>query len=538
MVEVLDRSRLPNRSLNPLLATLPPWVSTIRPHQVRAIRQIMAAYDDGVRLVFLDAPTGSGKTLIAEVVRRLLRARAIYVCTTKSLQKQVLADFGDTHKVVMGRANYPTVLLSDQFPDVTAEDCTISSGSCQLCPEKDDCPYTIAKTEAMVSDVAVLNAAYLLSESRSERSGFAGRPLMVLDEADTVESELMRFVSVSISERRMSRWGWSPPAKVTVVESWGEWLMEAIANLDVIQRQHRHQGGDRIAWQREGRYLSKTKAALGEVLAGLDTGVWVYTGKEGQGVSFKPSRVDLLGENLWKITDGRWLLMSATPISVEERLDSLGWEGPSRTVRVESTFPVENRRVRYMPVGSMGNKKKDVTIGNLARAVEDICLNHPHDRVLVHTVSYRNTEEIRGRIRHKLAPRPVLTYATARDREMVLDNYLRKDAAILLAPSMERGIDLPGDACRVQIITKVPYPYLGDRQVSARLHSQGGNTWYLCETIRALVQMCGRAIRSAEDWAETWVLDEDFDSLWTRGRGLFPKWFAESIVWRPEEFDV
>lgn len=97
---------------------------------------------------------------------------------------------------------------------------------------------------------------------------------------------------------------------------------------------------------------------------------------------------------------------------------------------------------------------------------------------------------------------------------------------------MDRGIDLPGDACRVQVLVKCPFPYIGDKQVSARMHSRDGSTWYAIQTIRSIVQMCGRAIRNKDDWAVTYILDEQFKSnLWARHRGLFPQWFVEGLVW-------
>ncbi len=99
MAEVASpRHRLVNRTLNPLLAGLPDWVTGFRPQQVDAVMQIMAAFED-VDVVVLDAPTGTGKTLIAEAVRLLLADRqteagvrawrdGMYVCSSKSLQDQ------------------------------------------------------------------------------------------------------------------------------------------------------------------------------------------------------------------------------------------------------------------------------------------------------------------------------------------------------------------------------------------------------------------------------------------------------------------
>jgi Rad3-related DNA helicase len=88
------------------------------------------------------------------------------------------------------------------------------------------------------------------------------------------------------------------------------------------------------------------------------------------------------------------------------------------------------------------------------------------------------------------------------------------------------------------VIVKVPYPHLGDKVVNKRFHSgQEGRVWYTMQTVRTLVQMTGRAVRSVDDWAVTYVLDGSFGGqLWSRGgRTMFPEWWKEAVVWeRPD----
>lgn len=95
---------------------------------------------------------------------------------------------------------------------------------------------------------------------------------------------------------------------------------------------------------------------------------------------------------------------------------------------------------------------------------------------------------------------------------------------------MDRGVDLKDDDCRVVVVAKVPFPYLGDKQVSARLHSPGGQAWYTVQTIRTLVQMTGRGVRHEDDWCESYVLDSVMlKQLWKKDKRLFPGWWAEAV---------
>jgi Rad3-related DNA helicase len=243
--------------------------------------------------------------------------------------------------------------------------------------------------------------------------------------------------------------------------------------------------------------------------------------------------MDIAPKVLWPLGK-KWLLMSATVISGQEMLESLGWTGDYAIVNVPSTFPAENRKVIYHPVANMARKTGEESRQHVGDAIAEIIARHSTDRVLVHTVSYDLATTIqRCIIRSGLARgRDIFSYTAANGRSDSLNRFMAQEGSILIAPSLDRGIDLPDDMCRVQIIAKVPYPYLGDRQVNARLHSKGGQTWYTVQTIRTIIQMCGRAVRHEDDWAVTYILDEQFGgSLWSKGRGLFPKWFMEGMVW-------
>ena len=123
-----------------------------------------------------------------------------------------------------------------------------------------------------------------------------------------------------------------------------------------------------------------------------------------------------------------------------------------------------------------------------------------------------------------------MMYSNAKEREEVLARFLNIKDAVLLAPSFERGVDLPAEDCQVIIVAKVPYPYLGDKQIAARLYGKGGQVWYAVNTIRAIVQMTGRGMRSADDWCDSYILDTSFKRLYREHKMLFPKWWRDALV--------
>jgi ATP-dependent DNA helicase DinG len=518
---------------NPRLADLPEWVGSFRPWQREAVDDILNSFTR-CDLVILDAPTGSGKTLIAETVRRLLGVGScLYVCNSKSLQSQFLKDY-PYGRLLQGRSNYPTQRFPQRFnsnnylTQLSCADCTKTNPSgCQWCDSPGTCPYERAKREGLSSNLTVLNTAYFLTEANGP-GRFSGRGLVVLDECDTLERELMSYVECQISPRRMARLGLDSPEKVTVASSWLKWLGEAIqavssykSSLPSLPTQP--------ADIRESKAVNSLQTSLRRIRNNLmaDPESWVYTGLDNY-VGFKPSHVaSLAKEALWK-HGKKFLLMSGSVISAEELIQSLGWESNYETCKIPSTFPKENRPVYVRPSGNMSrsvNDRAGIRDG-IAKVLDE---GEPGSNVLVHTVSYDLTKYLA----EQDWDREVLSYNSSDQRSDILRRvYSNPGGGLLLAPSFDRGIDLPDDLCRIQIVAKVPFPNLGDRQVGARLHSAGGQQWYNVQTARSLIQMTGRGVRHKEDWCRTYILDTQFIKFWKQNKYLFPEWWADALVWR------
>ncbi|HYE93526.1 MAG TPA: helicase C-terminal domain-containing protein, partial [Terriglobales bacterium] len=97
---------------------------------------------------------------------------------------------------------------------------------------------------------------------------------------------------------------------------------------------------------------------------------------------------------------------------------------------------------------------------------------------------------------------------------------------VLLSPSLREGVDLPDDFLRFQIVTKMPYPDLGDPWTAAR--QARDPRWYALETAKALVQAYGRSCRHADDYGVTYILDAQFARFVQRYRPLLPGWFRDA----------
>lgn len=507
---------------------MPEWFDEFRPHQIDAINQIIEAYSHGVRVVVLDAPTGSGKTLIGESVRRLLGGKALYVCNNKALQDQFGGDYPYA-QVLKGRSNYDT-----WTPGITADFCNYTPHrQCSWCPDKPECPYEVAKKRALVSPLSVLNTSYLLAETNGPGK-FRGRGTTILDEADTLENTVMGFVSLDVSRSRVEQLKLGVPEFVTKEEAWLEWIGEAVTivstELDTISRD-----SDDPDIVKEQLYLANLWDKLTYLRKGIISGRWVYTGKNGA-VSFKPVEVNEIGRTTLWPAQPRYLLMSATIISADQLLADLGWDEPFELVSMGSTFPVDNRQVKFIGSANMSKRAVEESVGGelekMGDAVVRVLNRHEGDRVLIHTVSYDLSKFLQAYLKTRTT-RKLFTYDSSFKRESVLRSFKRTKAGVLIAPSMDRGVDLPDDLCRVVIVAKIPFPNLGDRQINARLRStRGGQTWYNVQTIRSLVQMTGRATRHKDDFSVSYILDSQFRTVWSKNPRLFPSWWVDALDWR------
>lgn len=564
---------------------LPEWVHEFRPPQIQAVEEAVGHFAAGKRVVFLDAPTGTGKTLIAEMIRRRMRVQAMYLCTTKTLQAQFAHDF-DYCRVLMGRSNYPTADRPDLFPMLNAGDCDKVKGPpgsarCVTCPDEPDtewtepeeteeeiwhcswchpvqhCPYEGAKRGFIGCEtMAVTNTAYALTEWNGpgrlsawrESTGTIGPhpfPLVVIDEADTLEAQLMSHIEFALPRTLVRQLRLDPPEKKTVPSAWAAWAYE-VGEPKLTRHLEKLKGQLRAAQNRQAdpkeqaqltravKSITAHRGRLKAVSGQLGSERWVYTGYDRGEIAFKPVAVaEIAHEKLWNHAR-QFLLMSATIISPDQMAADLGLApGDWASVRVGSGFPPERRPILIRPVAPMTYANKDEAWPKLVPAINEIMARYPRERVLVHTVSYGLSSYLTDQIR---SPRCV-TYRSAGERDGAITEFLAIPNGVLFASSLDRGIDLPDDACRVVVIAKIPYPALGDKQISARLHSPGGQAWYTMHTVRTMVQQSGRGMRHEGDWCDTWVLDGMFLKLWQEHRDMIPEWWQEAIVWHTDRLE-
>ncbi len=501
-----------------------------RPGQADALERAREAFASGKRFVVIEAPTGAGKSAIAVTLAR--EARSAFVVTNqKILQDQYVRDFPDL-ALLKGRANYECLVAPTH---AGAAPCTVGLRF----PACDECPYFTAKDVAMAADVATLNYAYFLAEL-NYAGGFSSRELLVLDEAHNAEGALMSFVQVTFAEGALQRAGLTralpPDLGDELAFEFAELLLpEMRGRAAEIERVMRDLTDEDAAVQllRVKQWLDSQSERVALLLDSHGAGEvdWVVErrrGPEGAVLVFKPVEVAALAEPyLFRHAD-RVLMLSATILDAATFLRSLGIDPDvAEVVGVPSSFPPENRPIVALPVARLTRHYLDRDLPRLARAVDDLALRHADEKGVVHAHSYKIAAYIAEHLSDEVRWR-VVTHESAAGRDAALAQHLASDApTILLTPSMTEGIDLADDLARWQVLCKVPYPYLGDKQVAARMERD--RDWYEWRTSLGVVQAYGRSVRSDTDRAVTYLLDADFPTFIRKQRRRLPPWFLEAL---------
>jgi Rad3-related DNA helicase len=244
-------------------------------------------------------------------------------------------------------------------------------------------------------------------------------------------------------------------------------------------------------------------------------------------INIKPLKVSsFAAEVLWPDDmTSKIILMSAT-ISMNDAEELGLTRMPTGYFESESPIPKERRPFVVLPVANMGWAAQHESIPIVADYLLKLAARHPNEKGIVHcTYSVAKAlEKILGR-NHRF---------WFHDNMNKVDVYQRfraeKGNAVLVASGMAEGIDLPDDAARFQVITKVMYPSLADDVHQWRAHN--APNLYQWDTVRTIIQQSGRICRNPNDFGITYMLDEAFMTLWnrTKNKGMWPKWFTESFV--------
>jgi Rad3-related DNA helicase len=534
--------------MHDLLAHFPTG-ATPRPEQARllgALGDALAEVEedrDAPRVLVVEAPPGVGKSHVAMTLARW-SGDAYLLTSQKLLQDQYEREFGADVALVKGRDNYTCERYHGAPVPTSRGMCRRARGP--VC----GCPYVRAKQKALNAPIFCTNTAYFATLRHWHAEQLRRRRLLIIDEAHNLESQLVGVFTARFSAEEMRGWFGGPLPRLPLADDYRPLLAGHVRRLEgsleeVCLRLEALRPAEVPADlfletppSREEQGLLEQRDLLESALARItffleaEDREWIVRYPDGAAaeLALVPLTVASMARALFAECADVTILSSAY---LGHRTVLTEYFGLAETdVRMFSTgspFSLEQRPIAYRPVGALSQATRARLEPAVFAEVAGILAAHPRDKGLIHVASY----EAGRRLVHDLgarAPREarrLLWIDSAGGKAGVLDLH-RASAlpTVLVSPSLREGVDLPDDFLRFQILTKLPYPDLGDPWTAARRARDP--RWYAVETAKALVQAYGRSCRHADDQGLTYVLDAQFARFLQHYRALLPGWLLDA----------
>lgn len=194
-------------------------------------------------------------------------------------------------------------------------------------------------------------------------------------------------------------------------------------------------------------------------------------------------------------------------------------------INAESPIPAKRRPIVLVPLVSVNRYNIQDAARTIGEYIEGIVLpHHPEQKGVVHA-SY----QMAGLLRLYLSGDRYL-FHTRENKDEIYHKFRDsspESGKVLIASGMYEGIDLPKDLGRWQVIAKIPWQ--SRESPAVRYMAERDPESYAWETIRTLIQACGRISRTVDDYGVTLVLDMTIQQLLDSYRHLFPAWYLDGV---------
>jgi Rad3-related DNA helicase len=552
-----------------------------RPQQKEAILSIIEAYDEDPNGIFLlDAPTGSGKSVIAMLFADFLAFkgnRGYILASDLALHEQYVKDFRGMQLWnwgnIKGVDNYECAVNGERFSVGDCKSKGISYEAAESLPCFKQCGYLTARKKAIKSPVALLTYPYALiqrnyveqqQQGKGKGSPFPQRDFVVCDEAhkllDIVQSHFSPIVSHDIYKKvektleNIGDLGLKVPSvnliglKKNIEEIYLEeapavilahlkeitkilgGLVKATADIREVAGKEFGENDvpqDWLATFNLTDWLKDVHCKLEDYCEIIEkTGLEKMVKNPGE-TSITFNCIDeyyLLHKHFFN-KFGFKLLMTATMGNTQDFMRNHGIKA-AKYFKIETHFKWDKSPIFFYPGKKLSARFLADNLEWAVNRVSEILKTHSTESGIIHTGSYELGQKVWKNLPKELRKR-VLLYKGSDEKEKMLKKMKKTRGLVAMGPSLLEGLNLVDDLSRFQIFLKVPYPHLGDKYVAAKLNYS--QKWYNWKTSVSVLQGVGRSIRTPEDWAVTYLIDGCFSDLFKNAGTQFPPEFRSRV---------
>lgn len=451
------------------------------------------------------APVATGKSAAIMAIARHHAERGKKVVIAPAfnmLCDQYMRDYPNIH-VLKGQNHYECTPLAETLgmPASCGHALKLNKiGQFNTCNKCNCCPYSKALQTAKNEKIVILNNHALLHNHHL----FDEIDLFIIDEFQQFPKAVASHMSTKILYSDVVY----PDNLVRDIPKFTEFMgkfctkMERMANLLGKKDQ-----------KKSLEYFDKAEEArrvAGYLATPRDFHIQEEVDAElGRYIDIRPFKVpEKALEKIFKKTK-RTLVFSATIFDSD--LAEVGFN-LNKVVRHTVKSPIDVNRRRIYATSTYNNvynnRQRPLFFEKMANTIKRIAKHHKGQKGVV-LCTYGEAEKLRGFFKNDGR----FLFHTKETKEATFNSFIVdkiSDKVLFLSGSWE-GIDLKGNIARFNIITIVPYPFLGDPVVKKRKRVDA--EWFVNEPLKQVVQGAGRTTRNEKDYSATYILDAKFQKL-------------------------
>lgn len=548
--------------------------------QKEAILEICETFfNKSASTIILDAPTGSGKSMIAIISSLVLSSYSkggYLIASDLSLQEQYEKDINQLSLdwgSVKGVDNYNCEVNGEKMSLGECKIRNLAINQISTLPCFSTCSYYCNRSKAVNSDVSLLNYSYWLIQrnyvekklnEEGQKPPFKKRDFIFFDEAHKIDEIIQGHFAPSINNDFVQLY----------MELQNFLKKEGYINISVVQKNIENEVYTIFnSVEKEELFL-----ALNEIRDYLIQLISVskkikeklkktYSIEKNIKIPNKYKRasylinyiedihckiddfieiIKLAGvNNLVKIPNGslttsfqcldethllHWYFHEKAPFKImmsatfgnHYNYAKIAAIKSAKVITLKNDFDYSKSPIFYNKLHKLNYADRDKNLPHLITMLDRILEKHSNDKGIIHTGSYYFSEEILKKSKCKR----IINYKNSKEKKEALQEFHESKNSIICGPSLLEGLDLYGDASRFQIFFKIPFPSLTDPMVKEKLKIS--NDWYNWKTVLNITQGVGRSVRNKNDWAITYFLDACFYDLLKKD--LFPEEFTKRII--------
>ena len=491
----------------------------------RTIDPILKGYIEDYSIYKTDK---NGECSVAEEFLDAEFFGSFILTVTKSLQDQYQNLFIDG-KSMKGKNSYQCVV--DDNCSVDFAPCDLSPKQKQKCFGENCCPYYRARNDGLIDKSPVLNYSMFLNLPQFLQK----RQILILDEAAEFEDALISQYSVTMNYKNL-RFSGILVKPLKDETKWMEWLSEVYK--DIVTEYDTALSDAQIAASSGGfgsvgsmivgkiKRLKDLISKIDLVLAYFKSCEYMVENMNSEEVTFAPYNIAPLARSIFDSAE-KVLMMSATLSDVQEYAKALGLKPEEfGYFEISSAFDPKKSPIICSKKYSLSYKTMDTVLPKLVEAAIEICEQHSKENGIIHTHSFKITQEFKRQIGDN--PRYLFREEGVTNENLINLHFNAEHPTVLISPSMTRGISLDDDAGRFQIITKAPFLSLGSKRI-ARMFKENSKK-YTMKCLDTIIQTCGRCTRSINDNSITYIIDGTAVNTILRASKTLPRHFTSRFV--------